>query len=73
MRVLARLSIWQWPNLAIIRPGHQRINTATISKTGQQLQRSILEPLDEDEQAIFLALLSKLVHVNNAHSRAPLA
>ncbi len=66
-----------------VPPDNQRIKTATISKAGEKLlletteaiavvQRRLLEPLDEDEQAVFLRLLSKLVHVNNAHSRAPL-
>ncbi len=65
-----------------VPPDNQRIKTATISKAGEKLlletteaiavvQRRLLEP-DEDEQAVFLRLLSKLVHVNNAHSRAPL-
>mgnify|MGYP003629041413 CR=1 FL=1 len=60
-----------------------RIKTALISSAGEELlnrsieaiaevQRRILEPLETNEQQAFLSLLSKLVAVNNAHSRAPL-
>lgn len=36
------------------------------------VQRRLLAPLSPDEQASFLHLISKLVEVNNRHSRAPL-
>lgn len=39
----------------------------------QRLRKRILAPLDEAEREQFMVLLDKLVHVNNAHSRAPLA
>lgn len=39
----------------------------------QRLRKRILAPLDATEQTQFMALLDKLVHVNNEHSRAPLA
>jgi len=34
--------------------------------------RRILAPLSREEQRVFMALLSRLVRVNNAYSRAPL-
>lgn len=37
----------------------------------KQAQARILSPLDEDEQSLLLALLSKLVQLNNDASRAP--
>ena len=37
-----------------------------------ELRRRILEPLTEEEQQLFLALLTKFVHLNNEQSRAPL-
>lgn len=62
---------------------NKRIKTAKITPAGDQLlsqtiaaisnvQRRLLEPLSPDEQAMFLKLLSRLVKVNNAYSRAPL-
>jgi len=62
---------------------NQRIKTAHISEEGEKVllgtseaiaavQRRLLKPLDVEEQKIFLGLLSKLVSVNNIHSRAPL-
>lgn len=39
----------------------------------QRLRKRILAPLEEAEQQQFMLLLDKLVHLNNPHSRAPLA
>ena len=60
-----------------------RIKTARISAAGEdilrrstdaiaEVQRRLLKPLGPAEQQAFLSLLSRLVSVNNAHSRAPL-
>lgn len=38
----------------------------------RDIRSRMLEPLTKDEQATFLALLAKFVHVNNDQSRAPL-
>ncbi|NTF34228.1 MarR family winged helix-turn-helix transcriptional regulator [Rhizobium skierniewicense] len=62
---------------------NQRIKTARISQEGERVlvdtsdriaavQRRLLKPLDVHDQKVFLSLLSKLVSVNNIHSRAPL-
>lgn len=62
---------------------NQRVKTARISEAGERIlletteaiasvQRRLLDPLSSDEQGVFLALLSKLVDVNNIYSRAPL-
>ncbi|MEQ5778523.1 MarR family transcriptional regulator [Thalassospira sp. NFXS8] len=48
---------------------------ALLSQTVQQIarvQQRLMAPLSKDEQAVFLSLLSRVVDVNNAHSRAPL-
>ena len=60
-----------------------RVKTAQISAEGEALlnntadaiaevQRRLLKPLGSEEQEVFLGLLSKLVSINNAQSRAPL-
>jgi MarR family transcriptional regulator, temperature-dependent positive regulator of motility len=36
------------------------------------MNRRLVQPLNKDEQKIFLRLLKKFVHLNNAKSRAPL-
>lgn len=62
---------------------NQRIKTAHCTEAGEALlqatrlaiadvQRRLLEPLSTVEQRAFLGLLSRLVQVNNIHSRAPL-
>jgi len=65
-------------------PEHnKRVKAVTITAKGEtllaettdaiaQVQRRLLEPLNVKEREIFLTLLSRLVKVNNAHSRAPL-
>jgi MarR family transcriptional regulator, temperature-dependent positive regulator of motility len=40
--------------------------------SGRLLSRRLLQALDKKEQEIFLHLLKKFVHLNNAESRAPL-
>ena len=39
---------------------------------GNVLDRRLLQPLNKEEQRIFLSLLKKFVHLNNKESRAPL-
>lgn len=39
----------------------------------QRLRERLLEPLEGEEKEQFMHLLNKLVHLNNPHSRAPLA
>lgn len=46
---------------------------ATLDSGAEQLRERLLAPLTIDEQEHFMRLLSILVHVNNPHSRAPLA
>lgn len=46
---------------------------ATLDSGAEQLRERLLAPLTTDEQEHFMRLLSILVHVNNSHSRAPLA
>jgi hypothetical protein len=46
-----------------------------LRKTVEQIsriQQRLLAPLSAEEQDVFMALLSKLVHVNNKFSRVPL-
>lgn len=48
---------------------------ATLDQIEQELDRSearILAPLSKSEQRLFMEMLTKLVNVNNAYSRAPL-
>jgi MarR family transcriptional regulator, temperature-dependent positive regulator of motility len=40
--------------------------------SGHLLNRRLLQPLNKEEQKIFLRLLRKFVHLNNEKSRAPL-
>ena len=40
--------------------------------SGHVLNRRLLQPLNKEEQKIFLSLLKKFVHLNNEKSRAPL-
>jgi len=61
----------------------RRMKTLYITPAGRRLigdiapavrstQRLILAPLKARERAAFMAMLKHLVHLNNAHSRAPL-
>jgi DNA-binding MarR family transcriptional regulator len=43
-----------------------------IEPAVQATQKRILEPLDARERKLMVGMLEKLVHLNNAHSRAPL-
>jgi hypothetical protein len=36
------------------------------------MNRRLVQPLNKEEQKVFLRLLKKFVHLNNAKSRAPL-
>src|SRR5262249_29481207 len=60
----------------------RRMKTLYITPAGRRLigdiapavrstQRPILAPLKAPERAAFMAMLKHLVHLNNAHSRAP--
>jgi DNA-binding MarR family transcriptional regulator len=40
--------------------------------SGHVLNRRLLQPLNKEEQRVFLGLLKKFVHLNNDKSRAPL-
>jgi DNA-binding MarR family transcriptional regulator len=55
-----------------ITPAGEKILLDLIPAT-QRLRKRLLSPLKVDEQEQFLYLLQKLVHGNNAESRAPLA
>lgn len=66
-----------------VPPNNLRIKIMNITAEGEALlsqtvkeiarvQRRLLAPLGRDEQAAFLSLLSRVVDVNNTHSRAPL-
>ena len=65
-------------------PHNRRQRALTITAEGarlldalvpgaQRLRQRLLEPLNLEEQAQFMALLAKLVNENNDQSRAPLA
>ena len=65
-------------------PHNRRQRALTITAAGsalldqlepgaQRLRQRLLEPLNVQEQQVFMALLAKLVHENNDQSRAPLA
>ena len=67
-----------------VLPHNRRQRALSITKAGQalldqlvpgaqRLRQRLLDPLSEDEQHVFMALLAKLVHENNDQSRAPLA
>ncbi|TQK11383.1 MarR family winged helix-turn-helix transcriptional regulator [Herbaspirillum sp. SJZ107] len=45
----------------------------TLVPGAQRLRQRLLDPLNPEEQAQFMALLAKLVNENNDQSRAPLA
>ena len=45
----------------------------TLVPGAQRLRQRLLDPLNLEEQAQFMALLAKLVNENNDQSRAPLA
>jgi DNA-binding MarR family transcriptional regulator len=62
---------------------NQRVKQLSITKAGDRLlestrehiyrvQERILAPLDGEERKLFTELLSRLVHINNSLSRAPL-
>lgn len=44
----------------------------SMAKTNRRAQARILSPLTAEEQEVFLALMTKIVKVNNRFSRAPL-
>lgn len=80
--VVARL---EGKGLARRRPGarDRRTKLLFITPTGRRLaaratsavtaaQKLILAPLKPSERAVFMALLARLVHINNGLSRAPL-
>jgi len=63
-------------------PGDRRVKQLTLTNAARQLlsevapamlkaQQLILEPLSDDEQAMFIRLLRQLVAKNNELSRAP--
>jgi len=65
-------------------PHNRRQRALTITAAGsallgqlepgaQRLRQRLLEPLNVQEQQVFMTLLAKLVHENNDQSRAPLA
>ena len=65
-------------------PHNRRQRALTITAAGtrlledllpgaQRLRQRLLAPLGEQEQALFMGLLAKLVNENNGQSRAPLA
>jgi DNA-binding MarR family transcriptional regulator len=67
-----------------VLPHNRRQRALTITAAGtrlldelvpgaQRLRQRLLEPLSAEEQRVFMGLLAKLVHENNAQSRAPLA
>jgi len=43
-----------------------------IDSTIDHVQKLILAPLSRSEQLVFVAMLERLVELNNSHSRAPL-
>jgi MarR family transcriptional regulator, lower aerobic nicotinate degradation pathway regulator len=62
---------------------NQRVKQLFITEAGDRLlqstrehinrvQERILAPLDAKQRKLFTELLSRLVHINNKHSRAPL-
>lgn len=65
--------------------GHsdRRTKVMYVTASGRQLlhkldvrtrsvEQLILEPLRADERIVFVAMMKRLVHINNEHSRAPL-
>jgi DNA-binding MarR family transcriptional regulator len=57
-------------SLHITAPGRRLIRD--IEPAVQATQRLILAPLKPSERSAFMAMLKRLVHLNNEHSRAPL-
>ena len=57
--------------LTITEAGTQLL--ASLAPGSQRLRARVLAPLSAAEQQVFMRLLEKLVHENNAQSRAPLA
>jgi DNA-binding MarR family transcriptional regulator len=55
--------------IALTKAGHALLEE--IEAAVERTQTKILEPLSPKEQQIFLELLTKLVNINNAYSRAP--
>lgn len=64
-------------------PKDRRTKVMFVTPSGRQLllkldartrsvEQLILEPLSAEERAVFLAMMKRLVHINNEHSRAPL-
>jgi len=64
-------------------PDDRRTKVMYVTASGRQLLRKIdartrsveqliLEPLRTDERPVFVAMMKRLVHINNEHSRAPL-
>jgi DNA-binding MarR family transcriptional regulator len=53
-----------------ITPAGERL-IRQITPTVASTQRLILAPLKPNERSAFMAMLKHLVHLNNAHSRAP--
>jgi MarR family transcriptional regulator, lower aerobic nicotinate degradation pathway regulator len=64
-------------------PDDRRTKVMYVTASGRQLlrkldtrtrsvERLILAPLSVDERPVFLAMMQRLVHINNEHSRAPL-
>jgi DNA-binding MarR family transcriptional regulator len=49
-----------------------RVLLRRIEPAARATQRLILAPLKAGERSAFMAMLRRLVHLNNAHSRAPL-
>lgn len=43
-----------------------------IEPAVQATQKRILEPLTARERVVFMGMLTRLVHINNEHSRAPM-
>lgn len=54
-----------------LTPAGRRLIAAASPAVGG-VQATILAPLKPAERALFMALLRRLVHLNNEHSRAPL-
>lgn len=54
-----------------LTPAGRKLIAAAAAAVGD-VQDAILAPLKPPERVIFMALLRRLVHLNNEHSRAPL-
>jgi len=64
-------------------PNDRRTKVMYVTASGRRLlrridartrsvERLILAPLSIDERRVFVAMMKRLVHINNEHSRAPL-